>query len=306
MLSVLKNAINQFSEDDCTTHAASLAYYTLFAMPPLLFLLVTVVSLGMSAAYESDLARERAEEFLQLQAANLIGDKAAAAEIRNIIDNSEHQTGTWWKSALSLIGVIAGATGLVASLQASLNRVWKVRPVSGSFAIRFLLKRLFSMAMILGFGFLLLVSMVLSAVLQIFGDYLVQQTGVDGVATLAINHGVSFLMTWVLFTIILRFMPDASVPWMHAVLGALVTVLLFTLGRVALFYYLSASNPAEQLGSAAASLIVILLWVYYSSICLLFGAELTANLNAGRTIPEAGAALVEEHQIPTPHRLGHN
>jgi membrane protein len=110
-------------------------------------------------------------------------------------------------------------------------------------------------------------------------------------------------MTWVLFTCILRFMPDAAVPWKHAALGAFVTVVLFTLGRIALYYYLSASNFAAQLGSASASLIVILLWVYYSSICLLFGAELTANLNTGRTIPEIGAVIVVEHEIAGPPNL---
>ncbi len=89
-LSKFRSAIAQFLEDDCTTQAASLAYYTLFAMPPLLFLLVTVVSVGMSTVYESDAAREHAEEFLQLQAANLIGDKAAAAEIGNIINNMQY------------------------------------------------------------------------------------------------------------------------------------------------------------------------------------------------------------------------
>ncbi len=273
MRTAFRKAISQFAEDDCTTLAASLAYYTLFALPPLLLLLVTVVSFGMSVAYESDLARERSEEFLQLQAANLIGDNAAAAEIRSIINSSQHDDSSWWKSILSLMGVVVGATGLVASLQASLNHVWKVRPVTGSFALHFLLKRVFSLAMILGFGFLLLVSLVVSSVLQFFGGYVVQQMGLDGVATQAINQGVSFVMSWVLFTVILRFMPDAEVAWTHAVLGALVTVILFTLGRIVLFYYLSASNVTEQLGSAAGSLIVILLWVYYSSICLLFGGD---------------------------------
>lgn len=297
MIEAIKAAFTQFSEDDCTSQAASLAFYTLFAMPPLLFLLVNFVSFGMSLTYESEVARKHAEEFLQLQAANLIGNKAAAAEIRNIIEHTHQHAGTWWKSALSIVGVIAGATGLVASLQTALNRVWKVRPVEGSFAARFLLKRLFSMAMILGFGFLLLVSMVVNAGLKLFGGFLVAQMGINSVATLAINHAVSFFMAWVLFAAILRYMPDAEVPWPHVAIGALVTVITFTLGRIALFYYLSTANPAAPLGSAAGSLVVILLWVYYSSICLLFGAELTANLNTHRTVPEAGAAIVVEQIV---------
>lgn len=263
-------------------------------MPPLLFLLVMIVSTGMSTAFESQVAREKAEAFLEQQAANLIGNKAAAAEIGNIIGNSERQPGVWWKSALSLLGVLVGATGLVGALQAALNHVWGVKPSSGSFAIHFFLKRLFSLAMILSFGFLLLVSFLISTLLSMLSDYLAMRLGIGGGLPGVINHGVSFLTSWMFFTLILRFMPDAKIQWRHAAVGGFVTVILFTLGRVALYYYLSLSDPAEKLGSAAASLIVILLWVYYSSISLLFGAEFTSNLDPDETAPEAGAVQITE------------
>ena len=109
------------------------------------------------------------------------------------------------------------------------------------------------------------------------------------------NQAVNALTTWACFAAIFRFMPDARVPWKHAIAGGLVTFLLFMLGQAVLYAYLSLGNPAEQLGSAAASLVVILLWIYYSSSILLFGAEFTRLMTNSATVtPELGAVRVEE------------
>ena len=294
----LLKAPGKFIEDDCLTLAASLAFYTLFAMPPLLFLLVAMVSAGMSLVFDEQLARDEAQGFVQQQASNLIGNQAAAAEVSKIVENTHKDSGGWWKSALSLIGVIIAATGLVSALQAALNRVWSVQPASGGFARQLLLKRLFSLAMILGFGFLLLVSFVVGTILTLLSQFAADRAGLGELAPLWINHTVSFMMTWAFFTFVLRFMPDAQIHWRHAAAGGLLTVILFTLGRLALFLYLSALNPAQQLGSAAAALIVILLWVYYSSISLLFGAEFTVGLAHRRAMPEPGAERVEVRTVP--------
>lgn len=295
ILRTLSKSVTQFGSDDCPTLAAALAYYTLFAMPPLLFLLVSVVSLGMSLAYDHEQAEQQARSFLVQQASHLIGNQAAAQEIGTIIKNSAQQPGTWWKSLLSLAGVIVGATGVVAALQSSLNRVWRVAPKPGEFAKQFLLKRLLSLAVILGFGFLLLVSFVVATVLQLLTDYVTRRVGIPGNWPAIINHVVSFATTWVFFSVIFRFMPDAKVRWWHALWGGLFTVILFSLGRWALFAYLTYSNPGQELGSAAGSLVVIILWVYYSSLILLFGAEFTANLCPHNVEPENGA-----ERIPPP------
>lgn len=279
--------------------AASLAYYTLFAMPPLLFLLVTIVSFGMSTTLEQEAAEEKAESYLQQQAAQLIGDQAAAKEIGAIIESTKQQKGTWWKSALSLFGVVVGATGVVNALQTALNHVWRVQPSGRRFALRFLMKRLLSFAMILGFGFLLFVSFIITTVLSLISVYAAEQIGLQGNMPRYINHGVSFATTWVFFTAIFRIMPDADISLKYASLGGLFTVSLFTLGRVVLFYYLSLANPAENLGSAA-SLLIVLIWVYYSSIILLFGAEFTAIISNSRGRPEQGAVGIEEQIIELP------
>lgn len=290
----LLKAPGKFIEDDCLTLAASLAYYTLFAMPPLLFLLVTVVSAGMSVIYEEQMAHDEAQNFVQQQASNLIGNQAAAAEVSKILEKTQKDKGGWWKSALSLIGVLIAATGLVSALQAALNRVWGVQPTGGGFARQLFLKRLFSLAMILGFGFLLLVSFVVGTILTLLSQFAASKAGLGELAPLWINHIVSFAMTWAFFAFVLRFMPDARIHWRHAAAGGLLTVILFTVGRLALFVYLSASNPAQQLGSAAAALIVILLWVYYSSISILFGAEFTVGLAHRPALPEPGAESVNK------------
>jgi membrane protein len=298
MISTTIKAFNQFSSDQCLTLAASLAYYTLFAMPPLLFLLVTVVSLGMSAAYDQQQADARARAFLEQQAGQLIGNDAAADEIGRIIHSAERRRGNWWKSLLSIAGILVGATGLVEALQSALNRVWRVAPKQGKFAVQFLVKRMISLTMILAFGFLLLVSFVVATILTALTNYASDQFGLLGVWPTVINQTVSLLTAWAFFSFVFRFMPDAHVPWMHALAGGLFTVVLFSLGRVALLYYLSTTSPAAKLGSAAASLAVILLWVYYSSIILLFGAEFTANLREYPSQPEEGADRVAPH-VPT-------
>ena len=301
MLKAIRKAVNQFISDDCLTLAAALTFYTLFAMPPLLFLLVTIVSTGLSTTYEQEMADERAEKFLQQQAAQLIGDEAAAKEIGQIIENSRREPGTWWKSLLSLAGVLVGATGLVSALQASLNRVWCVKPGGdGQFALQFLMKRLLSLAMIIAFGFLLFVSFLVATILNTATHYATAQLGLAGSWPSLINHVVSFLTTWVFFTAVFRYMPDAKVLWKDAAIGGFFTVILFTLGRFALFYYLSHMSPGEELGSAAGSLIVILLWVYFSSCILLMGAEFTANLSQRPATPVPGAVHVEEKVISEP------
>jgi len=289
MINTLRKAVDHFTVDDCPTLAAGLAYYTLFAMPPLLFLLVSVVSLGMSFWYEEAGAKLRAREFLELQAAQVMGNQAAAQEIGTIIQNTSQERGTWWKSLLSLLGVLVGATGLVAVLQSSLNRVWHVKPQEGAFAKNFLRKRLLSLAMILAFGFLLLVSFVISTLLTIFTDYASQRLGIGGNIPSLINQLVSFVTTWVFFAAVFRWMPDAMIAWRDALLGSLFTVILFSLGRWALFAYLTYAKPGQELGSAAGSLVIILIWVYYSSIILLFGAEFTAALSPVAAVPEPGA-----------------
>jgi membrane protein len=296
----IRRAANQFMEDDCLTLAASLAYYTVFALPPLLFLLVTVVSWGMAVGYGRDVATERAQAFLQQQAGQLIGSDAAGKEIGTMIKNSAQEDGVWWKSMLSIIGVVLGATGLVGALQSALNRVWKVKPRPGPLAWRFVIKRFISLAMIMSFGFMLLVSFVIATILSVVTGQIARWIGLEAGLTMFANQTVSFAMSWAFFAATFRFMPDAKVPWKHAIIGGLLAVVLFTVGRWVLFAYLSAADPGKPLGSAAGSLVVILLWVYYTSSLMLYSAEVTANITDKASEPEPGAVGVVESVVAKP------
>ena len=296
-MNVLKTAISRFSTDGCSTLAAALAYYTIFALPPLLYLLLTIVTYGMSIAYDADRANEKAHDLITNQAGELIGNEAAAGEITKMLERNQQQGGVWWKTVISLAGIMFGATGVVAAIQVSLNRVWRVEPDPESGSVKtFLVKRVLSFTMILGLGFLLLVSMVISTVLATLGSQVGVWIGMEGTIVEALNYSVTFLVTLVVFASLLKFMPDAKIAWRDVWIGALVTAVLFSVGRFAMGLYFSNADPGAQLGNAAASLAVLLVWVYYSSMIVLLGAEFTQAWASehGRSIqPEKGAVKVE-------------
>ena len=288
VIDLIKKTCTRFLSHQCSTLAAALAYYTIFALPPLLFLLLTIVSFGMGFAYPGDDTDGRASDLVQSQVAELIGNEAAATEIRNIIEKLQNREGTWIKSIISFIGVLIGASGVMMALQTSLNRVWSVMPDPEKSGIKyFFSKRLLSLSMIFGLGFLMLVSLLASTMLVLASQAIGSRLGVPSFTAEVVNQAVSFGVIMTMFAVLLRYMPDAIIAWRDAWMGAIVTAVLFTVGRLAMRYYLSTSDPAAQLGSAAASFAVILIWVYYSSIIFLFGAEFT------RSWAEASGRLVE-------------
>jgi len=297
-MNFLKQTFSEFSKDQCTTLAAALAYYTAFALPPLLYLLLTVLTFGLSVAYESKNAKERATAVLEDQAAEMLGNETAAKGISTILENNEKSGGQWWKTLVSLAGIIVGATGLVGALQASLNQVWHVRPDPETSGIMTILwKRVISFAMILGLGFLLLVSLVVSSVLSGAGERVSEVIGISGGTADVINYLVQAVVVFIVFAAIFKFMPDAHVEWNEVAVGAVVTTVLFLLGRIAMQLYFSFSAPGAQLGAAAASLAVILVWVYYTSMIVLLGAEVTQVYSmryGGGIRPVKNAVEVEE------------
>ncbi|QEF98938.1 hypothetical protein Mal15_29960 [Stieleria maiorica] len=300
-MKLLKNTFTQFSKDNCTTLAAALAYYTVFALPPLLYLLLTVVTYSMTLAYDADVAREKARELIENQSGQLIGNHAAADEITSILENNQQQGGVWWKSLVSLGGILFGATGLVAAVQASLNLVWRVQPDPEQGGVKsFVVKRILSLGMILGLGFLLLVSMIVSTVLAAVGSQIGHWIGLEETVVSALNYGVIFVVTMVIFAAMFKFMPDAEIAWRDVAVGAFVTAALFSLGRYGLGIYFENVDPAARLGSAAASLAVLLVWVYYSSMIFLLGAEFTqawATVYGRGLEPEEGAVRVERRLV---------
>lgn len=281
MFTVIKQTFQEFFDDSCMRMAAALAYYTVFALPPLAVILVMTLGLSYKAAGQG--GAEAAREDLNQQVRLYVGD-AAAEEVTNIISNAGI-TGGWLQWTLGIVGVLIGATGLVGALQDTLNEAWEVKPDPDQGGIKnFLLKRIFSFGMILAIGFILLVSMLLTTwVGKMVG------AGGDLAAT-----AVSFLVIAGLFAAMFKYLPDAEVRWKDALIGAAFTAFLFAVGKFALSMYLSKSKFESQFGAAAA-FAILLAWVYYSSLILLLGAEFTqvwAKHFGGGIRPEPGAVRV--------------
>lgn len=291
-MNFLKQTFAQFSKNRCTTLAAALAYYTAFALPPLLYLLMVVLTFGLSVAYDSETAEQKAQSVLRSQAAQMLGNQSASEQIGTIMENQQNASGKWWKTLLGLAGMIAGATGVVAALQDSLNQVWGVKPDPETAGwLDFIKKRVLSFAMIMGLGFLLLASLVVSSVLAGMSS----AVGIAGATGEWINLAVQAIVILIMFAMIFKYMPDAVVRWSHVMIGATLTTLLFLAGRYAMQWYFSVSEPGAQLGAAAASLAVLLVWVYYTAIIVLLGAVATqvfATLDGSSIRPEVGAVRV--------------
>ena len=294
----LKQTFSEFSKDKCSTLAAALAYYTAFALPPLVYLLLTILTFGMSAIYDSEQAAERAQSLLTSQTAQMMGNPAVSKQIETIIETNEKSDGKWWKAIVSFVGILVGATGVVGALQAALNQVWQVKPDPNQTGfVDIIGKRLMSFGMILGLGFLLLVSLIASSVLSGLGSQIGGLIGLSGLTATIINFAVQAIVVLVMFAAIFKFMPDAKVDWKDVIVGATLTTILFLAGRAGMQVYFSYSEPGAQLGAAAASLAVLLVWVYYTAMIVLLGAEATQvyAVRYGEGIrPESKAGRVVE------------
>jgi membrane protein len=286
---LLKDTINGFSEDDCPTMAAALSYYTVFSLPPLLVLLLAILG---AVVDPRDIQGN-----IETQMREAMGP-AGAGQVRTILANVDRPgAGGMLPTVLSVIALLLGATGVFGQLQAALNKAWGVAPDPTKGGINnMLLKRMFGAGMVLGLAFILLVSLVVSAVLSAFGDRLGRflPEGLSAPVLEAINFAGSLAVIALLFGAIFKILPDARIAWSDVRVGAVVTALLFVAGKFALGLYLGRSNPGEAFGAAGA-LALMLVWIYYSSMIVLLGAEFTQAWaeHRGRGItPERGAVRV--------------
>jgi len=290
---LLRDSGKEFVRDDCATQAAALSYYTIFSLPPLLVLILMI----LGALVDPQDIRGQ----LELQIGALMGP-SATDQIRTILQEAHRPGGgATLATVLSVVALLLGATGAFGQLQAALNRAWEVAPDPEQGGLKaFLLKRVFSFGMILSVAFLLLVSLVLSAALTAFGDALggMLPEGVSATLLQVLNQVVSFAVIAGLFAALFKVMPDAIVSWRDACIGGAVTALLFVIGKFLIGFYLGRSNPGEAFG-AAGSLAIMLVWIYYSSMILLFGAEFTqawAERRGSGIEPERGAVRVVQEK----------
>lgn len=292
----VKSTIHDFIENDCTTMGAALAYYTTFSLPPLLLTVIAVAGLFFG--------REVVQGRIEAQIQGLIGGQVGEQISTMIRSVAQNKTGGLLSGFLGVLALMFGATTSFAQLQSALNSIWQVKPDPRAGGVRtFLSKRLLSFGMVLGTGFLLLVSLALSAALAAFGEWIdgLLPGTISSALVQALNFGVSFVVITGLFAAIFKVLPDAEIEWREVWVGGAITSLLFTVGKSLIGLYLGKSGAASAYG-AAGSLVLIVLWIYYASLILLMGAEFTkvwTEAHGKRTQPEPGAmrVVVEEKQF---------
>ena len=263
---LLKTIFTKWIDDDPFQLAAALSYYTLFSLAPLLVISIAVAGF----VFGREAAHNQIVETIQ----GLIGQQSAEA-VQAMIQHASNKPKTGLVSTLlGGIFLLFGAGGVVGELQTALNAIWRVKPKPGTGLRDFIRKRFISFAMVLGVGFLLLVSLAVSA----FISGLTQFVGSlhEGAAMIAhlLDVVISFALVTLLFAMIYKFLPDVEIRWKDVWIGAALTSILFTTGKFLIGFYLGSSGVTSVYG-AAGSLITVLLWVYYSALIFFLGAEFT-------------------------------
>jgi membrane protein len=264
---IIKQTVLNFFQDDSFSYASSIAFYTIFSLPAIL-----IISLSVgSTFYERDVVQEE----LINQVGRLVGEKSAADVEQILINAALDSTGTFAKM-VGIATLVFSATTVFISLQTSLNKIWGIKPKPERGIVKYLLDRLLSLAMVISIGFLLLVSLVFDTVLVVFQNTLTKVlAGWALYLVTAVNIAVSLGLITVVFAILFKVLPDAKIKWKDVWVGAMVTTAFFALGKYLIGFYLGNSSVNSAYG-AAGSLVIILVWVYYSTVIFLFGAELTS------------------------------
>ena len=289
---LVKAAIVNWFEDDAFKHAAAISYYALFSLAPLLLIVLALVG----AVWGAD--KTRTEVVAQFE--DLMG-KDGAQLVATLIEQSDQSAEGTLATILGIGIIVVGASGTFAQLRAALNTIWDVVPPPGQGVWNFLRTRLLSLAMVLGVAFLLLLSLVVSALLAALGKWTQERMPLPAPLLEALNTVVSFAVIAILFGAIFKWLPDAKVHWREVWIGALLTSGLFTLGKFVIGLYLGRSGIASPYG-AAGSVIIVLVWVYYSTLIFLLGAEFTQSHShwLGRDIVPARGAIRRDQCEPKP------
>jgi membrane protein len=279
ILSLLRAAFNSWSDHNAPRLGAALAFYTLLSLAPLVILVVALVSifLGHSAAQEQFLAQVR----------DTAGDAAAQA-VRSMLQTSAQPAASSFATLVGVATLLFGASGVFGELRAALNTMWDVKPSQNSGLLTIVRERLVSFGIVLAVGFLLLVSLLASALLAALEKFSATLLPAPPFVLNSINGLISLVAISLLFAVIFRFVPETAVFWRDVWAGALATAFFFTIGKDLLGIYLGRASVGSAYG-AAGSLVVLTVWVYYSALIFLFGAELTRLLRSHRTMAVVAA-----------------
>lgn len=284
MWELLSATYTKWAKDHAQSLGAALAFYAVFSLAPLLLIVIAIAG--------SVFGQEAAQGQIIGQIQGLVGKESANA-IQSMIEEARKPATGIIAAVLAMVMLLLGATGVFAQLQEALNTIWGVEEKPGEGLWKLLKDRFISLMAVLGTGFLLLISLVVSAGLSAVGATLGHFLPVPGFLLQIINFFVSFAIVTLLFAMIYKLLPDISIQWGDVWIGATMTSLLFTIGKFLIGLYLGKSDVGIAYG-AAGSLVVILIWVYYASQIFLFGAEFTAVYAHSR-----GSRLASSSPVPT-------
>ena len=291
ILHLFKRTFNEFMDDNGLKLSASLSYYTVFSLPPLLMIIISLCGFFFGAE------AVRGEIFGQIN--GLVGNDAAM-QIQEAIKNVKLSKSTTFATSLSLIVLLIGASGVFAEIQDSLNFIWGIKAKPKRGFIKFIKNRIMSFSMIGSVGFLLMVGLIVNSVMDLLSERLAQRFPQDTVYLFyALNLLIVFVIITLLFTVIFKTLPDGKIVLRDCAIGASFTALLFMIGKFAIGAYLGSSAVASVYG-AAGSVILILVWVYYSAIILYFGAEFTkvyALTHGQKIIPNSYSVQILKDDI---------
>ncbi|MDQ3291299.1 MAG: YihY/virulence factor BrkB family protein [Bacteroidota bacterium] len=263
---LLRETFLEFLDNNSFDRGAALAYYTVFALPPILIIMINSVG--------SLFGKDEVSGEIYYEIKELIGSQGAY-EVQKMVENISRSGELTFTTIIGILTLLLAATGLFISMQDALNVIWGVKAKPRNQYFKMLLDRVMSFAMILSFTFILLVSLIAQAILAKVGNYLMKLLDQTAIILLQMfNEMLSLAVVAFIFAMIFKFLPDAKIQWRDVWVGAIVTAILFTLGRFLIGFYLGNSNYSNVYG-AAGTVVIILVWVFYSSQILFFGAVFT-------------------------------
>ncbi len=297
IFSLLKDTFKEWNEDKAARLGAALSYYTIFSIGPLLVVIISIVSIVYANARQQ----------ITSTISGVVGPGAGQL-INQIMDNANKGGANIIASIIGLATLLIGAAGVFGQLKDSLNTIWEVQPKPGAGIMAMLKDRFLSFTMVLGTGFLLLVSLVLSAAIALLGAFLKSVLPGGDLVAQAVNFAISVGVVALMFALLFKYLPDIKIAWSDVWIGAAVTALLFLVGQFALAFYLQSGAVGKSFG-AASSVIIVLVWIYYSAQIFFFGAEFTqvyTNRYGSRVVPDEHAEFVTDEQRAQQGMAGDN
>jgi membrane protein len=294
---LLKDTVVSFMDDDALSRGAAIAFYTVTSIAPLLLIVIAIAGLAFG--------RDAAQNAIIAQLSGLMGEQTAAV-LKSAVASASDKSSGIVATIIGILTLMATASGVFGEMQSALNTIWQVKP-QGATVTRLIRARATSLGLVAALGFLLMVSLAVSAALTAFGDQINAVLPFGKVILSVVNFIVSLVLLSVLFAAIYKILPDRHLEWRDVIVGALATAVLFTVGKSLIGWYIGSSAVASSYGAAGA-LIILLLWVYYSAEIFLLGAEFTkvyANKHGSKQSDPIGRELSAkfEHERPPGRRL---